>query len=71
MDRRWFEMKKLEKYASEMTLHKFSFALESLHSLACFWAYEDGLWRRHPKSQIANFVFKTCTIIGTMECPQL
>ena len=33
LDRRWIEMKVLEKYASEMDLYKFYFALESLHSL--------------------------------------
>ena len=58
LDRRWFEMKKLEKYVSGMSQHKFSFALYSLHSLACFWEREDGLWRCNPKSQIANSLFQ-------------
>ena len=58
MDRQWFEMKTLEKYSGGMAPHKFSFALESLHFLDCFWACEDGLRRRHPKSQIASFVFQ-------------
>ena len=51
-------MKNLDKYASGMAPHKFSFALDSLHSLACFWACGGGLWRRRPKYQIANFVFQ-------------
>ena len=58
VDRRWFEMKTLEKYASGMALHKFSFALESLHSLDFFWACEDSLWRLHPEPQISSFVFQ-------------
>ena len=37
---------------------KNSFALDLLHPLACLWACEDGLWRRHPKSKIASFVFQ-------------
>ena len=56
--RGWFEMKTLENYASGMAPHTFSFALDSLHSLACFWACEDGLWHRHNKYQIASFVFQ-------------
>ena len=36
VDQWWFEMKILEKYASGMAPHKFSFALDSLHSFACF-----------------------------------
>ena len=51
-------MKTLENYASGMAPHTFSFALDSLHSLACFWACEDGLWHRHNKYQIASFVFQ-------------
>ena len=51
-------MKNLEKYASGMSPHKFTFALKSLHSLACFWAREYGLWRRHPKYQIESFLFQ-------------
>ena len=54
-------MKTLVKYASGMALNKFLFSLDSLHSLACFWTCEDGLWRRHPKSQIASFVFQDLT----------
>ena len=45
VDRRWFDMTNLENYASGMDPHKFSFDMESLHSLSCFWACEDGLWR--------------------------
>ena len=37
---------------------KFYFALDSLHSLYCFWEYEDGLWRHHPKLHIASFLFQ-------------
>ena len=33
MDRRWFEMKTLEKYAIGIAPHKFTFALNSLHPL--------------------------------------
>ena len=51
-------MKTLEKYISGMDPQIFSFYLDSLHSLACFWACEYDLWRRHPKSQIASFVFQ-------------
>ena len=51
-------MKTFEKYASGMDPHKFSFVLESLQSLACFWACKGGLWRRHPKYQIASFMFQ-------------
>ena len=56
--RRWFEMKTLEKYASGMAPHKFLFSLDSLHSLACFWTCEDGLWQLYPKYWIASFVFQ-------------
>ena len=41
-----------------MAPHKFSFALDSLHSRAYFWSCEDSLWRRHPESHIASFVFQ-------------
>ena len=41
-----------------MALHKFLFAVDSIHSLACFWVYEDGLWHRHTKSKINSFVFQ-------------
>ena len=51
-------MKVLEKYLSGMTLHKFYYDMDSLHSLACFWAWEDSLWRRHTKFQITSFVFQ-------------
>ena len=51
-------METLEKYAGGTTLNKFSFAMDSLHPLACFWAREDSLWRCHPESQIARFVFQ-------------
>ena len=51
-------METLEKYAGGTTLNKFSFAMDSLHPLACFWAREDSLWRCHPKYQIASFVFQ-------------
>ena len=47
MERRWFDMKTLEKYAHGMSPHFFLFAMDSLHSLAYLWACEDGLWRRH------------------------
>ena len=43
VDWRCFEMKNLEKSASGMDPHKISFTPESLQSLACFWACEDGL----------------------------
>ena len=43
VDRRWFEMKFLEKYLSGMAPQNNSFAMDSLHSLACFWACEDSL----------------------------
>ena len=33
-------------------------SLDSLHSLACLWTCEDGIWRRHPESQIASFLFQ-------------
>ena len=29
-----------------------------IHSLTCFWACEDGLWCRHPESQIASFMLQ-------------
>ena len=58
LKRRWFEMKTLDNFASGMAPHKFSFALDSLLSFDYFWACEDGLWRRHPKSQIYSFVFQ-------------
>ena len=41
-----------------MALHKFSFAMYSLHYLACFWEYEDYLWRHHPESHIASFLLQ-------------
>ena len=65
-DRWWFDMKTLENYASGMAPHKFSFVLDSLHSLAYLWACEDGILCRRPESQIASFCFKTCNIIGIM-----
>ena len=34
VDQRWFETKNLEKCASGMAPQKFTFALESIHSLA-------------------------------------
>ena len=34
------------------------FAIDSLHSLACFWQFKGGLWCHHPKYQIASFVFQ-------------
>ena len=43
IDRRWFDMKCLEAYSSGMSTHHFSFALDSLHYLACFWVCGDGL----------------------------
>ena len=55
---RWFEMKKWEKYTSEMDPHKFSFAVDSLHHLASLWACEDSLWHHHPKSHPSIFVFQ-------------
>ena len=58
VDRRRFEMKKLENYASGNDAHKIYFALDSLQYLDFFWACEDGLWRCHPGSQIASFVFQ-------------
>ena len=58
LDWRWFEMKFLEKYASGMALNTFSIALGFLHSIACFWSCEEGLWRCHPESQISIFVFQ-------------
>ena len=33
VDQKWLDMKNLEKYASGMAPHKFSFALDSLPSL--------------------------------------
>ena len=48
----------LEKYASGMALPKFSFSMESIQSLACFWSCEDVLWHRHPEYQIASIVFQ-------------
>ena len=53
-----FEIKYLEKYESGMGLQTFYFALYSLHSFACFWACEDGLWRHHPRYQIDRFLFQ-------------
>ena len=50
-------MKLLEKYSSGMSPHKLIFALNSLHSLAFSWGFEDGLWCHHPKYQIASFLF--------------
>ena len=41
-----------------MAPHNFSFALDSLHSLVCFWVCEDGIWRRNPTYQIASFLFQ-------------
>ena len=58
VERRWFDMKNLENYASGMDPHKFSFDMESLNSLSCFWACEYVLWRRHTNSKIASFVFQ-------------
>ena len=37
---------------------KFSFDLKSLHSLACFWACEDGLCCRHHEYQKPTYVFQ-------------
>ena len=51
-------MKNLDNYASGMAPYKFSFDLDSLNSLACFWACEDGVWLHHPEYQIASFVFQ-------------
>ena len=51
-------MKTLDNYSSGMVPQKVSFALDSPHSLDCFWECEDGLWYRHPEYQIANFVFQ-------------
>ena len=58
VNRRWFEFKILEKLKSGMDLHKFSFNLDSIHSLACFWVCEYGLWRRSPEYTIDSFVFQ-------------
>ena len=48
----------LDKYASGMAPHIFSFSLDSLHSLAYFWACKYDLWRRHTNYQIDSFVFQ-------------
>ena len=40
------------------TLEKYASGVDSLHSLACFWACEVGLLRRYPKSQITSFMFQ-------------
>ena len=57
LDRWWFEMNFLKKYTGGMDTSKFYSYMGSLHSLACFCACEDGLWRRHPESQISSFLF--------------
>ena len=51
-------METLDKYASGMTLYKFSFAVDSLHSLDCLWACEDGIWRNSNKSHMGSFLFQ-------------
>ena len=51
-------MKNLQKYASGMAPQNLSFAMESLHYLACFLACEDILWRHHTEYQIASFVIQ-------------
>ena len=58
LDWQWFDMKTLKKYASGMDLHKFYLDLNSLNHLACFWAWEEGLWRCYTKYQITSFVFQ-------------
>ena len=40
VDWRWFEMKTLEKYESGMAPHKFSFDMDSLQYLTCFWEWK-------------------------------
>ena len=70
VDHWWFEIETLDKYASGMAPHKFSFHMDSLHSLACLWTCEDGLWRRHPESHIASSFFKTCTLRGKIYFPE-
>ena len=58
MDQRWFKIKVLDEYASVMAPHNFTFALESLHSLACLWESEEGLWNCHPKYHVSSFLFQ-------------
>ena len=58
VDRRWSEKKSLDKYTRGMAPHKFYFALDSLHYLACFWECEYILWHLHQKSQIASILFQ-------------
>ena len=58
LDQRWFDMKKIGSLCNWNGFAQICFALDSLHSLACFWAYEYVLWRLHPKYQIDSFVFQ-------------
>ena len=58
LDWRCFDLNFLEKYATGISPHKFYFDLNSIHSLYCFWAYEDGMWYRHTKYQISSFVYQ-------------
>ena len=55
VDRRWFDMKFLEKYASGMVPQNFSFALVSLHSLAFFLGMQGRPMA--PSSQISDRQF--------------
>ena len=56
-DINWHEIKVLKQYAMPMVPHPTSYVCDWFHSLGCYWACENGLYRQNPKSHVSDFLF--------------